>query len=138
MPEPGAYQRLFESTGWNQAYQVDNEELRAAIKNSWYSISAYTTAGDLIGFGRVVSDGVLYAFVCDMIIDPDYQNQGIGTTILKKLIQKCEEVNVRVLWLCAAVNKSGFYRKNGFIARPPNAPGMQLNLYEDSKKPLPG
>ena len=128
IPESSAYFRLFESTGWNQTYEADIKELCTSISNSWYSLCAYTDEDELIGFGRIVSDGVLYAFICDMIIHPAYQNQGIGSTILKKLVQRCKEANIRVLWLFAAANKSGFYEKHGFIARPLDAPGMQLSL----------
>ena len=128
IPESSAFFRLFESTGWNQTYEADPKELTAAISNSWYALYAFNDENELIGFGRVVSDGVLYALICDMIIAPAYQNQGIGSTILRKLIQRCEEDKIRVVWLFAAANKSGFYGKHGFVARPSNAPGMQLNL----------
>ncbi len=128
IPDSVAYYKLFESTGWNQAYAVDSQELMEAISRSWYTVCAYNQEDELVGFGRVVSDGVLYAFICDMIVAPAYQNQGIGSTILKKLIQKCREENIRVVWLFAAAEKTGFYKKFGFVERPKNAPGMQLNL----------
>lgn len=128
IPDPSAYNKLFESTGWNLAYEASINELYAAISNSWYTLCTYDDE-ELVGFGRVVSDGVLYALICDMIVAPAFQNQGIGSTILKKLIHKCEEVNIRVLWLFSATNKSGFYEKHGFVPRPLNAPGMQLSLY---------
>jgi hypothetical protein len=35
---------------------------------------------------------------------------------------------LHLLWLFAVANKSGFYEKHGFVARPSNAPGMQLSL----------
>ena len=128
IPDCVAYHKLFESTGWNQAYLAGAHDLEEAISKSWYTICAYNDEDALIVFGRVVSDSVLYGFICDMIIEPGYQNQGIGSTIIKKLIQKCKEANIRVLWLFAAAEKSGFYKKFGFVERPKNAPGMQLNL----------
>ena len=128
IPEPSAFFRLFESTGWNQMYEADPEELVKAISSSWYALCAFNDKNELIGFGRIVSDGVLYALICDMIIAPAYQNQGIGSTILRKMIQRCEEGEIRVVWLFAAADKSGFYEQHGFVARPSNAPGMQLNL----------
>lgn len=127
-PDTKAYARLFETTGWNDGYQVDEMRLGTAISNSWLTLSVYTDENELIGFGRVVSDGVLYAFICDMIVAPAYQNRGIGSEILKKLIQQCQKTGIRVLWLFAAADKSGFYQKHGFEGRPRNAPGMQLNL----------
>ena len=127
IPHPDAYSKLFDSTGWNSAYGASAKELYTAISNSWYSLCAYND-DELIGFGRVISDGILYAFICDMIIDPAYQNHGIGSAILHKLIRRCEGEGIRVLWLFAAADISGFYEKHGFKVRPPNAPGMQMNL----------
>lgn len=89
VPDSGAYLRLFESTGWNQMYGAEAKELVLAISNSWYSVCAFNDENELVGFGRVLSDGVLYALICDMIVAPAYQNQGIGSTILRKLIQRC-------------------------------------------------
>lgn len=128
IPESSPYFRLFETTGWNKGYEADEIELYKTVTNSWYTLSAYNNVGELIGFGRLISDGVLYAFICDMIINPDYQNQGIGSSILKRLIQQCKDKNIRVLWLFSASNKSNFYKKHGFEERPSTAPGMQLEL----------
>jgi ribosomal protein S18 acetylase RimI-like enzyme len=86
LPAPAAYQQLFESTGWNRGYRADPDALHRAISSSWYVLSAYEN-DDLIGFSRVVSDGVLYALICDLIVKPSYQGQGIGSHLLDKLIE---------------------------------------------------
>jgi N-acetylglutamate synthase-like GNAT family acetyltransferase len=128
IPESSKYHQLFETTGWNKGYEAEKNELHKSVSNSWYTLCVYNNENELIGFGRLISDGVLYAFICDMIIDPDYQNQGIGGSILKKLIQHCKIEKIRVLWLFSAADKSNFYKKHGFGERPSNAPGMQLEL----------
>lgn len=124
-PPPTDYCRLFETTGWNQAYRADVDELYAAISSSWYLLSAYDN-DDLVGFGRVISDGVLYALLCDLIVKPSYQGQGIGSTLLNKLIAKCRTQQIRVIWLFSAKGKSAFYTNFGFVERPADAPGMQM------------
>jgi GNAT superfamily N-acetyltransferase len=120
-----AYHQLFETTGWNQAYRSDPDELYGAISSSWYVLSAYDN-DDLVGFGRVISDGVLYALICDLIVRPSYQGQGLGSQLLNKLIEKCHLEKIRVIWLFSAKGKSSFYKKFGFLERPVDAPGMQL------------
>lgn len=130
-PESHAYFALFQSTGWNESYEADGAELHAAILNSWYTLCAYNEKDELIGFGRVVSDGVLYAFLCDTIVSPAYQNQGIGSKILERLVEKCRAGRLRVLWLFSASDRSGFYERHGFEERPSDSPGMQLNLYAE-------
>lgn len=128
LPAEDKYLQLFETTGWNRGYGANGEELFAAISSSWYTLCGYHENGDLVGFARIVSDGILYAFICDMIVDPSFQNQGIGSSLLNQLIDACRGAGIRVVWLMAAAEKSGFYAKFGFKERPANAPGMQLNL----------
>ena len=125
LPGHADYHQLFETTGWNQAYRADADELYAAISSSWYVMSAYDN-DDLVGFGRVISDGVLYALICDLIVQPSCQGQGIGGTLLNRLVARCRTQQIRVIWLFSAKGKSAFYKNFGFSERPSDAPGMQL------------
>ena len=118
------YHTLFETTGWNQEYQATQEELDRALTNSQFVVTAYD-AEKLVGFGRIITDGVLHAMIYDMIVHPDYQGQGIGSQILERLIQWCDENNIRDIQLFCANGKRTFYEKNGFISRTDDAPGMQ-------------
>ncbi|HVB08931.1 MAG TPA: GNAT family N-acetyltransferase, partial [Bacillota bacterium] len=43
--------------------------------------------GTLIGMGRCMSDGVLYASIWDMVVLPPYQRQGIGRRIFEELLR---------------------------------------------------
>ena len=126
MPDAGPYLALFETTGWNAVYQTDIDDLIRALNNSWYVVTAYQN-GELVGSGRVVSDGVLYAMIYDMIVNPSHQGQGIGTAILDKLILKCRTAGLREIQLFSAKGKAQFYRKRGFVERPADAPGMKLH-----------
>jgi GNAT superfamily N-acetyltransferase len=119
------YKILFESTGWTSLITISDDVSKMAIDNSWYWVSAFDNER-LVGIGRLVSDGALYAFVCDMIILPEYQGQGIGKAILKMLKDKCLENGIQRAWLFAAPGRAGFYVKNGFDIRPEDAPGMQM------------
>ena len=130
-PPPAVdYGRLFETTGWNTSYQASPQELHRAISDSWYVLSAYEN-DRLVGFGRIISDGVLYALICDLIVNPACQGQGIGSTLLAKLIEHCRARGIRVIWLFAAKGKSSFYKKFGFSNRPTGAPGMQMSPSPD-------
>jgi len=125
LPERDEYFRLFESTGWNERYHFDAERLHAAIGENWYLVSAYCD-DDLVGFGRVISDGVLHAFIVDMIVLPSYQGSGVGARILGELTDKCRSHSIPDIQLFAARGKSGFYEKQGFARRPSDGPGMEM------------
>lgn len=124
LPEPNVYFSLFEATGWNDTFRTSSTELKKAIGESWAAVSAYDE-NQLVGFGRVVSDGVLYAFITDLIVQPSHQGKGIGSEILRRLIDRCQTAGIRQIQLFSAAGKVDFYRKRGFVERPPNAPGMR-------------
>ncbi|GAI62996.1 unnamed protein product, partial [marine sediment metagenome] len=65
------------------------DELIWAIQNSWYALSVYNKQ-KLVGFGRIISDGVHHALIVDIIVHPGYQDKGIGGEILQNLINRCK------------------------------------------------
>jgi N-acetylglutamate synthase-like GNAT family acetyltransferase len=123
-PSADEYYNLFLTTRWNDEYCLSKEEIEKSIRNRWFSISAYS-GEELIGTGSILSDGIQHALIVNMIVHPDFRNQGIGTAILRLLVNKCKECNIRDIQLFAAQDKHNFYRKFGFVARADNAPGMQ-------------
>ncbi|MNC23236.1 Acetyltransferase (GNAT) family protein [compost metagenome] len=123
LPDKAGLYRLFQTTGWPNLRQLDEGRLYLAASGSWYFVSAWA-AEECIGFGRVISDGAFQAFICDLIVHPDYQSRGIGSTILQSLLAECQRLNLVSVQLSAAKGKAGFYRKFGFAERLPDAPGM--------------
>ncbi len=120
---------LFESTGWNEEYRISEDDLALAVRNSSSQVAAYD--GDrLAGYGRVVTDGILHAMVYDLITDPDYQGRGIGSEVLKRLVDECKRAGIRDIQLFCAKGRRRFYEKRGFTARREDAPGMD---YVDRK-----
>jgi GNAT superfamily N-acetyltransferase len=125
IPGRDEFFELFSTTGWNdEEYHLSPDQLYQAIKRSWYMVCAYEDKS-LIGFGRVISDGVLHALIVDMIVHPDHQGKGVGRALLEKLIQQCQAHGINDIQLFCATGKSGFYQKSGFVTRPTEAPGMQ-------------
>lgn len=125
VPDKEQFMTLFETTGWNRGYNATPQELIHAVANSQFIVAVYNDE-ELIGFGRVVTDGVLHAMIYDMIVHPSYQHKGIGTQILQELITKCNEAHIRDIQLFCAIGKREFYERIGFEARPIDGPGMQL------------
>jgi N-acetylglutamate synthase-like GNAT family acetyltransferase len=129
IPAGEDFWKLFSTTGWNDEYHLSAEELHAAISDSWRVLSVFE--GDrLIGFGRVVSDGVLHAMIYDLIVDPDYRERGIGTEILDRLVAACRAAGIRDVQIFAAKGRRGFYERRGFRARADDSPGMDYSKWE--------
>ena len=124
-PDADSYLSLFESTGWNEMYDLSGHDLANAIETSWRVMSAYD-GKELVGFGRLLSDGVLYAVMFDVIVLPARQREGIGGEIVRYLLWECVDQGIRDVLLFAARGTADFYERFGFETRPGYAPGMIL------------
>ena len=129
LPDRQAFYQLFNTTGWNRKYQLDSIQLYQALENSWYLISVYNE-DRLVGFGRIICDGVVHALILDLIVHPDIQNKGIGGLVLDKLVEKCQQHQIQDIQLFCAKGYIGYYEKRGFIKRPDDAPGMEIKLLQ--------
>lgn len=131
LPDIDSFFVLYESTGWNDKNKKSKEQLLSAMKNSWYFVAAYSD-DQLVGCGRIVSDGYLHAYVNEMIVLSGFQGKGIGKEILSQLLQKTLEHGIKDIQLFCAKGKERFYLKNGFEKRPDDASGMQYSIVKNS------
>jgi len=67
--------------------------------------------GQLVGIARVLSDGVLFSYLCDLAIEPDVQRLGVGKALINKVIELCAGTE---LVLRDSDLSSGFYAHVGF------------------------
>jgi ribosomal protein S18 acetylase RimI-like enzyme len=65
----------------------------------------------LIGMGRALCDGEYQAAIYDMVVLPEYQGQGVGREMLRRL---CTQLPVDNIILYAVPGREGFYQKCGF------------------------
>lgn len=88
----------------------ESEVHRISFENSYASIFVFDE-DKLIGFGRMISDGVRQSALYDIAINPDYQGQGIGKEIVSRLIAKTPNCNII---LYASPGKENFYKRLKF------------------------
>ena len=117
------FKRLYDSTGWKQE-EINVESCERAIAGSWL-IATAESDGATVGMCRVISDGVLHAFITEMIVEPEWRAQGVGAELLEFTIAAIRERDIKDIQLFAAEGRADFYLRNGFAVRPPTAPGMQ-------------
>lgn len=82
------------------------------MSQSWYVLSAYHEER-LIGTGRIVSDGIINAYLCGLIVHSDYRNQGIGKEMVRRLAEKGRQANLH-LELFSEAEKAPYYERLGF------------------------
>lgn len=108
---------LYDAVEWG-AY--DNKISQKALDNTHYSVSVYDD-NQIVGYGRLIGDGICFMYIHDVMVKPDYQNKKIGTIIMNKLVEQIEMIkkenpDMRA-YLGASKGKEGFYEKFGFVAR---------------------
>ena len=85
IPDYESYANLRLSVGWKIFCKVQMEE---ALSRSCYSVLAKLN-DEVVGMGRAVGDS-MYLTIVDVIVNPKYQGQHIGATIIKRLVNEIE------------------------------------------------
>ncbi len=73
--------------------------------------------GKQIGFARVVSDHVVFAYLMDVFILPEYRGNGYGYKLMDHIINKSELKAVQN-WMLATSDAHELYKKFGFKSLP--------------------
>ena len=80
---------------------------------SSYCYGLFPTDDDrLIGFARVISDLATTYYLCDVIIDPEYQHQGLGKALVSHIVNLPEYRKLRGILLTKDAH--GLYEKFSF------------------------
>jgi predicted N-acetyltransferase YhbS len=68
--------------------------------------------GAIVGFVTAISDGVMSAFIPLLEVLPEYQHQGIGTELVRRVLQQLD--GLYMIDLCCDGDLEPFYSAFGF------------------------
>ena len=122
--DPRQLDRLFQSIGWTKR---GKNKWKKVLSKSSFVYSVWDN-NKLIGFGRIVEDGVMCMFY-DICVNPKYQGQGIGIQIMKKLVKQVKNKKYTSIGLFVwekNIKAIPFYKKFGFKRVKT---GMELTKY---------
>ncbi|WP_338488237.1 GNAT family N-acetyltransferase [Ruoffia tabacinasalis] len=105
-------EKLYNDVGW-VSYTKKMEVLQQALRNSLEVITAWH-GEELIGLIRAVGDGLTILYVQDILVLNAYQNQGVATQLMDKMLEKFKNVRQKVLLTEEAPDVRHFYEKNEF------------------------
>lgn len=88
------------------------ERVRESIENS-ICFGIYDSNDNMLGFARVSSDKVVCAFLMDLFIFEGQRGKGLGTALVKHIVEHPDLRQVR-LWFLATADAHGLYSKFGF------------------------
>lgn len=110
-------------------FETPMEQTKKALDNGLYNVVAICD-GEVVGMGRLVGDGMMYWYIQDVAVLPEYQGNGIGKTIVTKLMDYAEKNSIpgtrTTIGLSAAKGKEPFYEKLGFERRPSDHAGAGM------------
>lgn len=103
---------LYESVGWT-AYTDYPEVLCEGFARSLVILGAYE-GEKLLGILRAVGDGITIVFVQDLLVLPEYQRKGIGSALLRTLLDRYAQVRQVELATDNDPKTIAFYKTLGF------------------------
>lgn len=101
---------MLRETYWSPG--IPRETVAGACANSLCAV-ARDEAGALIGFARAVTDRAVFAWLCDVIVVPEYRGKGIGRGLVRALMAYPEMQTVR-RWMLGTADAHGVYAGLGF------------------------
>ena len=124
---PDDYNDLREKSGIGNRKSKKN--VKVAIENSLFITSIYD--GDkLIAMARVVGDGAISLVVTDVMVDVDYQSNGLGKILMNEINKYLDENYDEDSYIILLANTpyDAFYEKFHF-KQFPNKKGMLRVLW---------
>ncbi len=71
--------------------------------------------GKIVGTAATISYEGRFAWIGMILVDPDYRNRGIGTTLLQRAVEYLDDAGVPTLKLDATPAGKPLYEKMGFV-----------------------
>lgn len=123
------YCELRSSVGWEP---IIEEQAKSGLYHSDYII-ACRNGRDIVGCARIFWDKGYIAYLADVMVKPEYQNQGIGNKLVSECIsyidkQLKEGWRIKIV-IVSAKGKEQFYEKFGFQIRPNEDDGAGMQLW---------
>ena len=103
--------RLNTIIGWNQT-AADWERFLAASPNGCFVME---DADKIVGTSATISYEDKFAWIGMVLVDPDYRNRGIGTTLLQRAVEYLDGAGIPTLKLDATPAGKPLYEKMGFV-----------------------
>ncbi|MFE1630053.1 GNAT family N-acetyltransferase [Brevibacillus reuszeri] len=111
------FHQLCVSVGWEK--MMNFNVIDDSLENSLYSVVVLSKS-KIIGMGRIIGDGYVYFYLQDIVVLPEFQNTGIGTMIMDKLMSflKGNAPDKAFIGLFSSSEGKNLYEKYGFNQYP--------------------
>lgn len=121
---PDTLRDLFLSVEWSSGHYP--EKLCAAMRNYETVVSAWD-GERLVGLVCAMDDGVMTAYVHYLLVNPEYQDMGIGRRLVEDIKEKYRDY-LRIV-VVAYNAEAHFYEACGFKKSPDASPMFITSLW---------
>ena len=83
--DPAEVADLYRELGWGTEKEYSPAKMKHSLANCDIVVAAKNDAGELVGIARALSDFTTTTKILDMLIAPEYQRQGIGIRMMRKI-----------------------------------------------------
>jgi GNAT superfamily N-acetyltransferase len=108
------YRYLHDEAYWSEGIPRDLFELSIERSLNFGLFSGEAgSGGALVGYGRVVTDGATFAWLCDVFILPAYRGRGLATWLIETVVRH-PDLQMQRSFVLATRDAHGLYRKFGW------------------------
>jgi len=104
--------RLYRREWWTS--NRNRKEIEIMLRHSTLIVAIEDEAKELIGFSRILSDRIFKAEIYDIIVHPDYRDQGIGKRLIQTILSHPDLAQVQQFNLQCKAEMLPYYQQFGF------------------------
>lgn len=117
---------LYRAQGWRQACDDDSPQWIGKLVAGSHCFVVAVEGEEIVGMGRAISDGISDAYIQDLTVCSNRRHQGIGSGILRTILERLHADGLRWIGLIAEPGSSNLYRHAGFREMPAAVPMLMI------------
>ena len=119
---------LLKECFWSKSIPI--EYIEKFIRHSLCFGVYQNTNCQLVGFGRVITDFTTYAYICDVVIDPQHRKKGLGSALVSEIMNHPQLQGLKTWSLKTTDSARSIYQRNGFRASEQPETQLEINDLE--------
>jgi len=114
---------MLSKTVWSPKIKID--DVKTGAENSALVVGAFYS-NIQVGYARVVSDIIKFAYIADVYVDENYRHNGIATKMMKHILSHESMKRIYRWYLRSAADE--LYKKIGFVPDTDPDKWMEIRL----------
>jgi len=114
---------MLSKTVWSPKIKID--DVKTGAENSALVVGAFYN-NIQVGYARVVSDIIKFAYIADVYVDENYRHNGIATKMMKHILSHESMKRIYRWYLRSAADE--LYKKIGFVPDTDPDKWMEIRL----------